>query len=66
MATGPKIGALTVLDTFSRFSPVVDPRFSCGGKDVVATVEQACRSVGHPKTVRVDKGSELISWDLNL
>ena len=54
LATGPKIGALKVVDTLSRFSPVVDPRFSCRGKDVVATLEQACRSVGPPKKIRVD------------
>lgn len=28
LATGRKIRVLTVVDTFSRFSPVVDPRFS--------------------------------------
>jgi putative transposase len=27
LATGRKIRVLTVVDTFSRFSPVLDPRF---------------------------------------
>jgi hypothetical protein len=35
LATGRKIRVLTVVDTFSRFSPAVDPRFSYRGEDVV-------------------------------
>jgi len=66
LATGHKIRVLTVVDTFSRFCPVVDPRFSYRGEDVVAALEQACRSVGYPRTIRVDQGSELISRDLDL
>ena len=66
LATGRKIRILTVVDTFSRFSPVVDPRFSYRGEDVVVTLEHACRSVGYPKTIRVDQGSEFISRDLDL
>ena len=66
LATGRKIRVLTVIDTFSRFSPVVDPRFSYRGEDVVATLERTCRSVGYPKTIRVDQGSEFISRDLDL
>lgn len=32
----------------------------------MATLERACRSVGYPKTIRVDQGSEFISRDLDL
>ncbi len=66
LATGRRIRILTVVDTFSRFSPVVDPRFSYRGEDVVATLDRACRTMGYPKTIRVDQGSEFISRDLNL
>lgn len=66
LATGRKIRILTVIDTFSRFSPVVDPRFSYKGEDVVLTLERVCRRVGYPKTIRVDQGSEFISRDLDL
>ena len=66
LATGRKIRVLTVVDTFSRFSPTVDPRFSYRGEDVVQTLERVCRSVGYPKTTRVDRGSEFISRDLDL
>ena len=38
LATGQKIRVLTVVGTFSRFSPVIDPRFSYRAEDVVATL----------------------------
>jgi hypothetical protein len=37
LATGKTIRVLTVVDTFSRLSPVIDPRFSYRAEDVVAT-----------------------------
>ncbi len=55
LATGKTIRVLTVVDTFSRFSPVVDPRFSYRAEDVVATLERACAKAGYPKTIRVDQ-----------
>ena len=66
LATGRKLRILTVVDTFSRFSPVIDARFSYRGEDVVATLERACRKVGYPKTIRVDNGSEFVSRDMDL
>jgi putative transposase len=66
LATGRKIRVLTVVDTFSRFSPVLDARFSYRGEDVVQTLELTCSVVGYPKTIRVDQGSEFISRDLDL
>ncbi|WP_456771799.1 IS3 family transposase [Bradyrhizobium sp. USDA 4369] len=66
LATGRKIRVLTIVDTFSRFSPAVDPRFSYRGEDVVLTLERVCKAVGYPKTIRVDQGSEFISRDLDI
>ena len=40
LATGKKIRVLTVVDTFSRFSPILHPRFSYRGEDVVASLER--------------------------
>lgn len=57
LATSRKLRILTVVNTFSRLSPVVDPRFSYRGEDVVATLDRACRKIGYPKTIRVDNGS---------
>jgi putative transposase len=66
LATGRKIRVLTIVDTISRFSPAVDPRFSYRGEDVVLTLERICKTVGYPKTIRVDHGSEFVSRDLDL
>ena len=66
LATGRKLRVLTIIDTWSRFSPAVDPRFSYRGEDVVATLERVCREHGYPQSIRVDQGSEFISRDLDL
>jgi putative transposase len=66
LATGRKIRILTIVDTFSRFSPVIDPRFGYRGEDVVEALERACKAIGYPKTIRVDQGSEFISRNLDL
>lgn len=66
LATGRKLRILTIVDTFSRYSPATDPRFSYKGEDVVQTLERVCRADGYPKTIRVDNGSEFISRDLDL
>ena len=66
LVTGRKIRVLTIVDTFSRFSPATDPRFSYRGEDVVQTLERVCRQVGYPSAIRVDQGSEFISRDLDL
>ena len=31
LATGRKLRVLTIVDTFSRFSPALEPRFTFGG-----------------------------------
>ena len=41
LATGRKLRVLTVVDTYSRFSPVIDPRFSYRGEDVVQNLDRA-------------------------
>ena len=46
LATGQKIRVLTVVDTFSRFSPAIDPRFSYRAEDVVVTLERVCDAMG--------------------
>ena len=66
LAMGRKLRVLTVVDIFSKFSPVVDPRFSYRAEDVVRTLEKICGEVGYPKTIRVDQGSEFVSPDLDL
>lgn len=66
LVTGRKIRVLTIVDTYTRFSPATDPRFSYRGEDVVRTLERVCKEIGYPKAIRVDQGSEFISRDLDL
>ena len=66
LATGRKIRVLTVVDTFSRYVPVIDPRFSYRGEDVVQVLDKVCTRIGYPTTIRVDQGTEFVSRDLDL
>lgn len=66
LAMGEKLRILTVIDTFSRYAPVIDPRRAYRGADVVATLERICRTLGYPRAIRVDQGSECVSRDLDL
>jgi len=66
LATGRKLRVLTVVDIFSRYSPVIDPRFSYRGEDVVQILDKVCTETGYPGTIRVDQGSEFVSRDLDL
>lgn len=66
LATGRKLRVLTIVDTFSRFSPALEPRFSFRGADVVETLERVGHEVGFPATIRVDLGTEFVSRDLDL
>ena len=66
LATGRKLRVLTIVDTFSRFSPALEPRFTFRGADVVGVLERLGREVGWPSTIRVDLGSEFVSRDLDL
>ncbi|MGY3238197.1 hypothetical protein ACVWZ4_001146 [Bradyrhizobium sp. USDA 4472] len=61
LATGHKLRVLTIVDIFSRFSPVLQPQFSFRGSHVVAILERACKEVGFPATIRVDQGSEFVN-----
>ena len=64
LATGRKIRVFTVVDTSSRFSPIVDPRFSYRAEDVILTLDQACSVFGYPNAIPIDQGSEFVSRDL--
>jgi len=61
LATGTKLRVLTIVDTFSRFSPAIEPRFTFRGADVVEVLERVGREVGFPAAIQVDQGSEFVS-----
>jgi len=63
---GRRIRILTVVDAFTKLSPVVDVRRSYKGADVVDTLERVTELYGMPKKIRVDNGPEFISKDLDL
>ena len=44
LAMRRKIRVLTVVDIFSRYLPIIDPRFSYNGEDVVQSLEHAQQS----------------------
>jgi putative transposase len=66
LAMGRKIRILTVVDIFSRYAPVIDPRFSYRAEDLVGTLERVCSKAGYPAMIRVDQGTEFVSRDLDL
>lgn len=45
LAPGRQIRVLTVINTFSRYVPALDPRFSYRGEDVVRTLETVCMRI---------------------
>lgn len=57
LALGNKIRVLTVVEIFSKFSPVIDPKFSYRAEHVVRTLERICSEIGYPRTMRIDQGS---------
>ena len=66
LATGKKLRVLAVVDTFSRYLPVLDVRYNYRAEDVVETLDRVCRTVGYSKTIRVDQGSDFVSRDMDL
>ena len=66
LATGRKLRVLTIVDTFSRYAPAVEPRFGYRAPDVIEVLERVGREIGFPKSIRVDQGSEFVSRDLDL
>lgn len=63
---GRKLRVLMVVDIFSRYSPVIDPRFSYRGEHVMQILDKVCTETGCPGTIRLDQGSEFVSRDLDL
>ena len=50
LAMGRKIRVLTVVDTFSRYVPVPDARFSYRGEAVGTILDRVCRRIGYSAT----------------
>ena len=63
---GKRFRVLTIVDQFSRLSPVLEARFSYKAIDVVSTLKRIERQYGIPKQINVDNGPEFISKELDL
>jgi putative transposase len=52
---------LTVVDQYSRQSPVLEPAFAHSGRSVSATLERVVSELGVPVSITVDHGTEFMS-----
>lgn len=52
LAAGKKIRVLSVVDTFIRYVPALNPRFSYRAEDVVWALVQACPTISYPRRSR--------------
>ena len=62
LATGPKLRILTVVDTFSRFSSAVVPRFWFRGPDVVVVLERVTMHSWLERDTRDSKSNQVTSF----
>jgi putative transposase len=61
LAGGRRFRILTVVDQFSRMSPLLEPDFSLTGAKVAAALDRAAIRHGLPRSITVDNGSEFFS-----
>lgn len=64
--TGEKLRTLTILDIFTRQSPLIGVGFCYKSIDVVRSLEEATKAYGKPKVIRIDHGPEFIAKELDL
>jgi len=58
---GRPFRVLTVVDQFSRQTPLLEVRFGFSGHDVAAALDRAIERVGTPESITVDHGTEFTS-----
>jgi hypothetical protein len=66
LATGRKIRVLTIVDTFTRYAPAIEPRFGYRAGDLIEVLERVGREHGFPQAIRVEQGGEFVSRELDL
>ena len=62
---GRPFRALTVVDQYSRQSPVLEPVFAHSGRSVAEALERAVVKLGAPASITVDHGTEFTSRALD-
>jgi len=63
---GRRLRILTIVDNFSRVSPLIGVGFRYKGYDVVRALQEAARRFGAPERIRVDNGPEFVSKEVDL
>jgi putative transposase len=58
---GRPLRVLTVIDQFSRQSPLIEPRSGFSGRDVVAGLDRIIERTGTPLSITVDHGTDFTS-----
>lgn len=58
---GRRLGALTLVDNYTRECLAIDIGQNLRGDDVVATLGRVCALRGLPRVIKTDNGSEFIS-----
>jgi putative transposase len=58
---GRTFRVLTIVDQFSRQTPLLEARFWFGGHDVVAALDRAIEQAGTPSSITIDDGTEFTS-----
>lgn len=61
LANGRPFRTLTVVDQFSRQSPLLESRYRFGGQDVADALDRAIARAGTPVSITVDHGTEFTS-----
>jgi putative transposase len=62
---GRRFRTLTVVDNYTRHSPLIEADFTLTGTKVVAALERAAKRQGYPTLITVDNGSEFASKALD-
>lgn len=62
---GRRFRVLTVVDIYSRHSPIIEADLALNGGKVVAALERATKHFGYPRVIQVDNGSEFQSKALD-
>jgi len=62
---GRRFRALTVVDTYTRQSQLIESDFTLTGTKVVAALERVAKRSGYPQMITVDNGSEFASKALD-
>ena len=64
--TGEKLKLLTIVDNYTKLSPMIGVGLGYKAADVVLALEEATSLYGMPKVIKVDNGPEFISKELDL